>query len=361
MPELVLSLADEQKVVRLGPYEAIGRGPTNTIVVEHRSIDPDHAFLERREGKTWLFDSGSSRGTYVGRDRNRGEGMALVDGDEIQWGDVRARYREELTDWGALFVSDEEAERALAAAVRTAPDDEVPRHVFGDWLEARGQVARADYIRRAPSTFGPPRGEPETGIDDAFVAVFDRSPIEGCPRGPACPATRWDRLRAAGGVRRRCDHCHLEVAYCTSAAEREKHRLLRRPVVVGAMVDRVSTARNRNAAGPPVRPAWDHAGASLIVVAQDARSLFPLARDIVLGRAPDSDIVLGMMASRTHMRVFERDGRHWIEDLQSAGGTYVRDAQIRGPTMLQHGDEIFANALDRLVYRASMSARVSSS
>lgn len=344
MPELILSLAEHQEVVQLGPHEAIGRGPTNTIVVDHPSIEGDHAFLERRDGKTWLFDLGSSRGTYVGRERNRGEGMALVDGDEIQWGDVRGSYREDLADWGAVFVSDEAAERALAAAVRAAPDDEGPRHVLGDWLEARGEIERAAYMRRPPSAFG--RGEPVTGIDQAFAAVFDRSPIEGCSRGPACPAARWDRLRAAGGVRRRCDHCHLEVAYCTSQEERERHRLSRRLVVVGAMASRATRTPYRPAAGP----AWDHAGASLIVVAEGARSLLPLARDVVLGTA----------ASRTQLGVFERDGRHWIEELRSTGGIYVGGAQLRGPTMLHHGDEVFAAASGRFVYRASARARVSS-
>ncbi|MFO0551622.1 MAG: FHA domain-containing protein [Polyangiaceae bacterium] len=366
MPELSLTISGVQSVVRLGPYEALGRGRTNTIIVEHPTIEADHAFLERRGGKTWLFDLGSSRGTYVGRDRNRGEGMSLLDGDELRWGDVRGIYREEVTDWGELFVSREEQERALAAAVRAAPDDEVPRYVFGDWLEARGELARAEYVRRGPESFRAGAG-PVAKVDNAFVAVFDRSPIEGCPHGAGCPAQRWDRLRAAGGVRRRCDHCQIEVAYCCSESERDKHRLLRRPIVLGAMVKRSARGPYRapSAEGesgwiepPGESPAWDHHGASLIGSTEGGRWLFPITRDIVLGREPSSDIVLGKAASRRHMRVFGRDGGHWIEDLQSSGGTYVHRAQLRGPTMLRHGDEFYANPDERFVYRAVLSGRL---
>src|SRR5919106_1318353 len=43
-------------------------------------------------------------------------------------------------------------------------------------------------------------------------------------------------------------------------------------------------------------------------------------------------------ASHSHARVFERDGRHLIEDLGSTNGTFVNGIRIEGATELGPGD-----------------------
>jgi serine/threonine protein kinase len=57
--------------------------------------------------------------------------------------------------------------------------------------------------------------------------------------------------------------------------------------------------------------------------------------DINLGRAPDNDLILqDETASRYHARIFSRDGRWYITDLDSTHGTYLNDRRIQDPLEL---------------------------
>src|ERR1700756_2419708 len=47
-------------------------------------------------------------------------------------------------------------------------------------------------------------------------------------------------------------------------------------------------------------------------------------RPIILDLSPDQRV------SRTHGRIWEEEGRCWIEDLNSAGGTKVNGVEIKG-------------------------------
>ena len=50
-------------------------------------------------------------------------------------------------------VTDEEA---LLAAIAAAPLDDAPRLVYADWLQERGQEAKAEYVRLVVSIVHPP-------------------------------------------------------------------------------------------------------------------------------------------------------------------------------------------------------------
>ena len=64
-------------------------------------------------------------------------------------------------------------------------------------------------------------------------------------------------------------------------------------------------------------------------------------RDLAVGRDPDNDISVDHATiSRRHARLFEKDGRIWVEDLGSTNGTQVNDAQIDGPRQLRNGDQL---------------------
>lgn len=57
--------------------------------------------------------------------------------------------------------------------------------------------------------------------------------------------------------------------------------------------------------------------------------------DFVLGRAHENsppllDLSPDMKISRLHARIWQEDGGHWIEDLQSARGTLLNDIEIKG-------------------------------
>jgi pSer/pThr/pTyr-binding forkhead associated (FHA) protein len=43
-------------------------------------------------------------------------------------------------------------------------------------------------------------------------------------------------------------------------------------------------------------------------------------------------------ASGVHARIFARDGRTWIEDMNSTNGTLLNDARLKGEAELVNGD-----------------------
>jgi serine phosphatase RsbU (regulator of sigma subunit)/pSer/pThr/pTyr-binding forkhead associated (FHA) protein len=72
-------------------------------------------------------------------------------------------------------------------------------------------------------------------------------------------------------------------------------------------------------------------------------SLFPLGvrRETVIGRDPACDVVFrDRTISRRHARIVQRDGRFFIEDLQSINGVEVNGRRIAGRAPLAHQDQI---------------------
>jgi pSer/pThr/pTyr-binding forkhead associated (FHA) protein len=52
-------------------------------------------------------------------------------------------------------------------------------------------------------------------------------------------------------------------------------------------------------------------------------------KPIYIGRSPDNDIqIKDKTVSRRHLKVFTRDNRYYLEDLDSKNGTYVNGEQI---------------------------------
>jgi hypothetical protein len=79
---------------------------------------------------------------------------------------------------------------------------------------------------------------------------------------------------------------------------------------------------------------------------QDAGVTRSFDRDsIIVGRSnpflpPDLDLSDDVMVSRTHARIWLRDGRWWIEDLASKHGTWVNGVKINYRRQLNPGDVI---------------------
>ncbi len=67
-----------------------------------------------------------------------------------------------------------------------------------------------------------------------------------------------------------------------------------------------------------------------------------LANDeMLIGRGNDADIVLPeRQVSRYHSKILYRDGRYYLEDLDSKNGTFLNGQQVKGTAPLQDGDEI---------------------
>ena len=60
-----------------------------------------------------------------------------------------------------------------------------------------------------------------------------------------------------------------------------------------------------------------------------------------LGRTADNDIVIkDPSSSRSHARVYEEDGRFFVEDMNSANGTKLNSRTLKAPVELKSGDKI---------------------
>ena len=81
--------------------------------------------------------------------------------------------------------------------------------------------------------------------------------------------------------------------------------------------------------------------ASLVMVAGPALGeVYAIAGDIVIGRDPAATLLIDDAAvSRQHVRIVERDGIHYIEDLGSANGTFIDGVRIT-TSRIENGDRI---------------------
>lgn len=62
---------------------------------------------------------------------------------------------------------------------------------------------------------------------------------------------------------------------------------------------------------------------------------------IIVGRSPDSALVLDdSYSSARHARFFRSEGHWFVEDLQSTNGTYVHGQRIEHPYPMKAGDSV---------------------
>lgn len=79
-----------------------------------------------------------------------------------------------------------------------------------------------------------------------------------------------------------------------------------------------------------------------------AHKLFPVERDMIVGRARECDLCLAVAhLSRRHARLFFESGALWVEDLGSANGTFLNGKRLAGRARLCDCDEL---AFDTLVF-----------
>ncbi|HZD59580.1 MAG TPA: FHA domain-containing protein [Anaerolineae bacterium] len=81
----------------------------------------------------------------------------------------------------------------------------------------------------------------------------------------------------------------------------------------------------------------------IIVVEGDgvgASGPVPVVGQVLIGRAPDCDIILeDTFASSRHARVYSDDSACWLEDLGSTNGTTVKGERIKGSVRLSKGSQ----------------------
>lgn len=68
---------------------------------------------------------------------------------------------------------------------------------------------------------------------------------------------------------------------------------------------------------------------------------FDLIGGLSIGRSKDADVQIeDRYASGIHARLFTREGRHWVEDMNSTNGTQLNGAALNGEAELVDGDTI---------------------
>jgi uncharacterized protein (TIGR02996 family) len=120
---------------------------------------------------------------------------------------------------------DTPVEQRFLLRILDHPDDHAMRMVYADWLEQRGQQAKAQFLQRTAADPPPVPGELRSFaamLPAEWLSVVSRVPIEFCgARGQLarCPQ-RWEALASTDttGVRH-CQSCVRDVFFCASLDE----------------------------------------------------------------------------------------------------------------------------------------------
>jgi pSer/pThr/pTyr-binding forkhead associated (FHA) protein len=77
----------------------------------------------------------------------------------------------------------------------------------------------------------------------------------------------------------------------------------------------------------------------LVLAAESSRKRFTLQNDMLVGREPSCDIPINSLhISRQHARITQTPTGFFLEDLNSANGTYINGLKLTTPVALQIGD-----------------------
>lgn len=91
----------------------------------------------------------------------------------------------------------------------------------------------------------------------------------------------------------------------------------------------------------------------VIIQGPDAGQGFEIQEtEVVIGRAPEVQVVVNSPAvSRSHARIYTQFGRHYIEDLGSANGTFLNSERLMTSQPLASGDQIMLGDSVQLEYQ----------
>ena len=228
----------------------IGRVQGNDLVLPNAGVSRRHARVVIKDNRFILVDLRSTNGTFV-NGRRLVSPMVIAEHDLITIGEIRLSLEEEegpTTEWFPAPALDPVEERLIAAI---AARDQASRVVYADWLEERGEVARAEFLRIQDRLLGVSPDDPEfragrerleelaQGLDVEWRMAVGRPAIEGCLTFQvACPK-EWGSL--AGTSRdavRFCDSCAQQVFYCESIEEARAHARMGDCVAIDAAVRR---------------------------------------------------------------------------------------------------------------------------
>lgn len=206
---LRVKLLDEDRRTSVHTFEStsvtIGRKAGSDLVLDDRTVSREHARLEVVANRCRISDLGSTLGTRV--DGTSIERPTFISPTtRIQIGS----YELAVT----LEAVRDPVEDSLLAAI--AAGDDASRAIYADWLEAAGDLERAELLRLQERglEYRADIVERLEAIDEDWWTHVARAPIAGCTSGDICP-TRWEALETtADPGLRRCAACHQDVRYC---------------------------------------------------------------------------------------------------------------------------------------------------
>jgi pSer/pThr/pTyr-binding forkhead associated (FHA) protein len=79
------------------------------------------------------------------------------------------------------------------------------------------------------------------------------------------------------------------------------------------------------------------------------REYYPLNDEVSLGRANSNQIVIkDPYISKKHLRIVKDEGKYYLEDFNSANGTYVNGDRVMDVVNLKNGDRITVGQVEFL-------------
>lgn len=221
-----------------------GRVPGNDVILPRATISKRHARVVVKDGKVILVDLKSMNGTWV-NGRRLSAPYVLAWTDRVAIADFGLRVAVEPGSQPPMSVADLVEQRLLAATRAREPGS---CDVYADWLEERGEEARAEYLRLQDSIGGLPPGTREHPtrararvlagqLDVRWRIAIARVAIEGCARD-GCPRD-WGALEPAHVPElRTCSACGHEVHFCRDGFAVRTHLQVDRRAVLDPAASR---------------------------------------------------------------------------------------------------------------------------
>jgi uncharacterized protein (TIGR02996 family) len=220
------------------PEVTFGRVQGNDVVLPRGNVSKRHARLVLKDGKFIMVDLKSTNGTWVNGRRLTSPLVVREGRDRVFIGDFEISIEDDADDaptaeWFPAPALDPVEERLIAAITAR---DHASRIVYADWLEERGDHARAEYLRLQVQLLGEPGDRPELdtvrerlrelarGLDMEWRRQVGRPAIEGCVSLEVpCPKDWGSLVPTERENVRFCEACSRSVFYCASTWEMDLH------------------------------------------------------------------------------------------------------------------------------------------
>jgi uncharacterized protein (TIGR02996 family) len=235
----------EHALVFEKPEVTIGRVSGNDIVLPMGNISKRHARIVLKDGKMIVVDLKSTNGTYV-NGKKLTSPIVVREDDRIYIGNFTLMLETDDADDADTLDADPTESRLLAAI---AHNDAASRLVYADWLEERGEVRRAEFLRLQDAIVAMPPDDPQLldatmrlralamDIDVPWRVKVARPIVEGCLGFEVQCPREWGAMQPTSRTDvRTCTGCQQHVHYCTSIEQARQHAVRRECIAIDAQV-----------------------------------------------------------------------------------------------------------------------------